>query len=285
MTYSIIGILAAVILLIINRDIIWNNGETAMSPTNRNYRRFLMGVMSYYITDLLWGILEENKLTAVLFADTTVHFIAMAAAVMLWTQYVISYLGEQNIFSTILRICGPNVFLIFEVIVIAVNFFKPIMFWFDEDGEYHAKQRQICDSGDPDSSVLTDTAVYTLMITFKPEGTMRYRHMAIGFFGIAMVVFIGVQVFYPLLPFYAMGYMLGTCLLHSFVVEDEKEEYRSKLEEALERDKRQKEELPESSEALKDALEEAERASKAKTTVPVEYEPRDQDADECHHRP
>ena len=263
MTYSIIGILAAVILLIINRDIIWNNGETAMSPTNRNYRRFLMGVMSYYITDLLWGILEENKLTAVLFADTTVHFIAMAAAVMLWTQYVISYLGEQNIFSTILRNVG-KFFLIFEVIVIAVNFFYPIMFWFDKDGGYHASSARYVTLVIQIALFLL-TAVYTLMITFKPGGTRRYRHMAIGFFGIAMVVFIAVQVFYPMLPFYAMGYMLGTCLLHSFVVEDEKEEYRSELEAALERDKRQKKELTESRAALKDALEEAERASKAKT--------------------
>ena len=30
-----------------------------------------------------------------------------------------------------------------------------------------------------------------------------------------------------------MGYMLGTCLLHSFVVEDEKDEYREALKEAL----------------------------------------------------
>lgn len=50
--------------------------------------------------------------------------------------------------------------------------------------------------------------------------------MTIGFFGIAMMLLISIQVFYPLLPVYAMGYMLGTSLLRSFVVEDEKEEYR-----------------------------------------------------------
>ena len=93
MTYSIIGIIAAIILLIINRDVIWNSGETEISQVDRNYRAFLMGMMSYYVTDLLWGILEANRLTAVLFADTTIHFIAMAAAVMLWTRYVISYLA------------------------------------------------------------------------------------------------------------------------------------------------------------------------------------------------
>ena len=54
MTYSIIGILASIILLINNRDILWR--DKTLSETQRSYRRFLMGVLSYYITDLLWGI-------------------------------------------------------------------------------------------------------------------------------------------------------------------------------------------------------------------------------------
>ena len=62
-----------------------------------------------------------------------------------------------------------------------------------------------------------------------------------------------------------MGYMLGTCLLHSFVVEDEKEDYRRELEEAVARERLQRQELTESREALKDALAEAEYASRAKT--------------------
>jgi|GEM_PF-6418151 len=62
-----------------------------------------------------------------------------------------------------------------------------------------------------------------------------------------------------------MGYMLGTCVLHSFVVEDEKEEYRRELEEAVAREQKQKEELAESREALRDALAAAEHANQAKT--------------------
>lgn len=80
-----------------------------------------------------------------------------------------------------------------------------------------------------------------------------------------MMLLITIQVFYPLLPLYAMGYMLGTSLLHSYVVEDEKEEYRRELEEAAARDQEQKKELSESREALKAALEEAKRANRAKT--------------------
>ena len=56
MTYSIIGILASIILIINNRDVLWTGRSIA--PAQRSYRLFLMGVMLYYITDLLWGILE-----------------------------------------------------------------------------------------------------------------------------------------------------------------------------------------------------------------------------------
>ena len=264
MTYSIIGIIAAIILLIINRDVIWNSGETEISQVDRNYRAFLMGMMSYYVTDLLWGILEANRLTAVLFADTTIHFIAMAAAVMLWTRYVISYLDEQNLFSKFLYYAGL-LFLGFEIIVVVINLFYPIMFWFDEDGAYHASSARYVTLAIQIILFLL-TSIYTLVTTSKTKGTKRNRHMAIGAFGIAMVVCIAVQVFYPLLPFYAIGYMLGSCLLHSFVVEDEKAEYSRELEAAIEREMLQKEELAESREALKDALAEAERASKAKTS-------------------
>ena len=75
-----------------------------------------------------------------------------------------------------------------------------------------------------------------------------------------------IQIFYPLLPLYAMGCMLGTSLLHSFVVEDEKDEYCRELEEAAKRDQEQKQELAESREAMKEALAVAENANRAKTS-------------------
>ena len=49
--------------------------------------------------------------------------------------------------------------------------------------------------------------------------------------------------FYPLLPIYTAGLLLGTTILHSFVIEDEKEEYREKLEQSLTRELRQRSEL------------------------------------------
>ncbi len=263
MTYSIIGILATILLLITNRELLWRTGNKALTGTQRDYRGFLLGVLAYLVTDMLWGVLESHKLTAILYADTVVHFIAMAAAVLLWTRYVISYLGEKNAFGTFLAWAG-QLFLCFEVIVVVINFFHPILFRFDESGAYYAGFARYVTLA-IQILLFFLTSVYTLWITARTEGAVRHRHLTIGLFGLALDICIAVQVFYPLLPFYAMGYMLGTCLLHSFVLEDEKEEYRKSLEEAVAREQIQKAELTESREALRDALALAEQANRAKT--------------------
>ena len=263
MMYSIIGILASIVLLTINKDVLWIQAERKLTPTQRYYRYFLLGVLSYYITDLLWGILESHHLTTLLFIDTTLYFLAMAAAVVLWTRYVVLYLEQDNVFGKSLYLIG-RIFFALEVIAVAVNCFYPIMFWFDSAGGYHAGNARHVTLAIQILLFLL-TSIYTLYITSKSEGKVKRRHRTIGLFGIAMMIFIGIQMAFPLLPFYAMGYMLGICVLHIFVVEDEKEEYRRELEEALEREKIQKEELNKSREVLKDALNVAEEANKAKT--------------------
>ena len=263
-TYSIIGILASILLVIINQDVLLKHDGQTLTRTQRNYRWFLLGLLAYLITDLLWGILDSHHLIALLFADTSIHFAAMVGAVMLWTQYVVSYLDTGSAFERILKIAG-RAFFALELIFIGVNFFSPILFRFDENGVYQAGIARYVTLGIQILMFLA-TAVYTLFVASKSKGRVRRRHLTIGFFGVAMMTLITVQVFYPLLPLYAMGCMLGISLLHSFVVEDEKEEYRRGLEEAAKRDQEQKKELSESREALKDALAVAESANRAKTS-------------------
>ena len=264
MTYSIIGILASILLVIINQDIILNHNGHTLTRTQLNYRLFLMGMLTYLVTDLLWGILDSYHLITLLFVDTSIHFAAMVGAVMLWAQYVVSYLDTGSAFERMLQIVG-RVFFALELIFIITNFFKPVLFWFDENGAYHAGIARYVTLGIQIFMFLV-TAVYTLFVASKSIGRIRSRHLTIGIFGVAMMTLITIQVFYPLLPLYAMGCMLGTSLLHSFVVEDEKEEYRRELEEAAKRDQEQKLDLSESREALKDALAIAENANKAKTS-------------------
>lgn len=231
MMYSVIGILATIILLIINRDVLWHHAGREFTKTKRYYRSFLLCVLSYYITDALWGILDANGLTTLQFADTAVYFVAMAAAVWMWTRYVVEYLESENVFGKILYHVG-RAFFFLEVIAVAVNCFNPIMFWFDESGGYHAGGARYATLAIQILLFLL-TSGYTLNVSSKVKGQIKRRHQTISLFGVAMVILIALQIAYPLLPFYAMGYMLGTCVLHVFVEEDEKDEYRNNLKEAL----------------------------------------------------
>ena len=58
-----------------------------------------------------------------------------------------------------------------------------------------------------------------------------------------MSILVIVQVTYPLLPLYSVGWLLGTCILHTFVLEDMKEDRRLELEEMILREEKQKKEL------------------------------------------
>ena len=72
---------------------------------------------------------------------------------------------------------------------------------------------------------------------------MRHRHRTIASFGIAMTVFVILSTLHPVLPYYALGYLFGTCFIHTFVLEDEKETRREELEQLLQVEKIREQEL------------------------------------------
>ena len=235
MYYSLIGLLALATLVIINYDVLLKREESTKSGVQQIYRRFLYGIILYYITDIIWGLLEYLSQTRLLFYDTEVYFIVLALGVMFWTQYVIAYLDQQNAFRKYLFYAGRAFFIIVTALTL-INLVYPVMFWFDEDGLYHTSPirntvliTQIL--------LLLSMVVYSLYTSSKSEGKIKSRHFTIGFSGLIMLFFISIQIFFPYLPLYCIAYMMGSCLLRSFIVEYEKEDYRKKLETALQNEK------------------------------------------------
>ena len=244
MTYSIIGLLAAIILIITNRDVFWTPKGISLSKTQRLYRLFLLSVLVFYITDGLWGVLDNLRPIDALYVETILYFIARAVSLLFWTMYVTAYLETHNAFGTILRLSGRILFA-YEIVALTINIFYPVVFWFDENGSYQTGSLRYVTLY-LQILIFFMTSVYTLYITAKSEGKVRRRNLTIGLFGIAMLALIILQIEFPLWPCYTIGYMFGTSLLHSFIVEDEKSEYRKELERTLQREKAQKQELAES---------------------------------------
>ena len=69
MYYSAIGILAAMILVIENHDILLNRNRTFEQPAWMVYRKFLFAILAYYASDILWGVFEAFHMPGALFAD------------------------------------------------------------------------------------------------------------------------------------------------------------------------------------------------------------------------
>ncbi|MCR5324323.1 MAG: GGDEF domain-containing protein [Lachnospiraceae bacterium] len=227
MYYAAIGVLALLILLIENQDILLNRHSTFDKPAWKAYRRFLIAVLVYYVTDIFWGIIESQKMAILLFADTSVYFIAMAAGILFWTQYVVTYLDEKRKLSTLLAHTGRLIAVIIAALSI-INIFVPVLFVVDEQCVYKAlPARYGVLAAQIILLLVISIYAFTLIIRHSTEKGERYR--TVGMFGLIMAVFLTAQIWFTYLPFYGIAFMLGTCLLRAFVIGEEKEEYARQL--------------------------------------------------------
>ena len=240
MTYSAFGLLAVLIHLIVNYDVFQKKVGSTF-PAVRYYRQFLFCVILFHITDALWGIFYSYHLSLYLLISTTVYFLTMALTILFWTGFVVHYLEEKSLFCTAINYLG-KLFFIIQISTLGANLFVPILFSIDQAGEYHPGiiryllfLLQIL--------ILLFVSFYSLIVSIKAKGSIKRRHRTIGLFGLSMILAIVAQLFYTLMPLYSIGYLIGCCVLHTFVVEDERAENLSALKESFGREALQIEEL------------------------------------------
>jgi diguanylate cyclase (GGDEF)-like protein len=89
------------------------------------------------------------------------------------------------------------------------------------------------------------TSVYSLFLGWRNNTSLQHRYRTIGFSGIFVSIFLLLQTLIPLLPFSSIGYMLGSSLLHTFVLDNEKTEQHDELLTLLDRERHQRKELEE----------------------------------------
>ncbi|MCQ2111157.1 MAG: HAMP domain-containing histidine kinase [Bacteroidaceae bacterium] len=228
MYYSALGIIAIIIHLIINFDVITERTDKETLFV-KDYRHFQTAVLGYYVTDALWGIFSARELFTALYVDTLAYYIALAFSVIYWCKYVVSYLELSNLAGRALQACAA-LFGISQVVLLVINFFTPIFFSIDDAGNFH--------TGVFRYAVLVIqilmfviVAIPAFMASWRNTTSTRKRGFAVCACSVLMVVFGIVQTHYPLIPLYTIGLMIGICIMHVFVHEDEKAEVRRMLQE------------------------------------------------------
>jgi len=231
MYYSMVGSLAILILLIENTDVLTVRISRVDTPAGKTYRWFLYAVLFYYITDVLWGVIESRKIAGLLFADTTLYFIAMAAGVLLWTKFVVLYLRDESMSGKIL-VYGGRAVAAGTTALTLINIFMPVMFVVTPDCTYRALAgRHVMLGAQIILLLLISINAVTMVFRRETGPGMRRKYRTMGAFGFIMVLFLLLQYMLPYLPLYAMAYMLGTCMIRVFVISDVISESRHELEE------------------------------------------------------
>lgn len=232
MYYSSIGLLATLILLIENQDILLHPNDGFDKPAWKVYRQFLAAILVYYVTDMLWGVLESAKHAQLLFVDTSVYFVAMAVSVALWTRYIVTYLDQRGPFETLLLNAGRAIAVVVAFLTVA-NVFFPVIFTIDDACVYQPLGiRNIILISQIVLLFLVTGFALSSLLRRGSTGEKRRRYRTLALFGLIVGLCLIAQLLYPFLPMYAIGYLLGTCLLRAFIIGDEKEAYRRDLEEA-----------------------------------------------------
>ena len=227
MYYSSIGILSIIMHVIINAEVLFNKTAFEQTAVGKAYRRFLFAVTLYYFSDALWGVLMDLKIIPVVYADTVIYFLAMGLTVLFWTKYIAAFLELNKRWTKILSGIGWFVFGS-EALSLIVNFFVPIMFYFKADCEYVASSaRYIILYIQVILFVLI--AIDTLAMARKSKTPASTHCLAIGISGLIMALLIYLQAQFPLMPFYAIGCLLATSIIHTFVVVAAKVEQTQKL--------------------------------------------------------
>ncbi len=226
--YSVIGVIAIFIHLIINNRIFFQKQET--NRITKTYKVLMLSILAYYITDAGWGFFAGLNNIPALFLDTTIYYVAMASALLSWALYIIDYLNIKNKMATIIKYFFWGFFIV-EVGLLVVNFFVPCFFTFDpETGAYEALRIRYIALW-AQAVLFFLTVLMTGYSAFRKDVTMKKRYLAIFFFSIIMTFSNFIQILYPLYPIYAMGCLVGSCVLHVFIIEDEREEYRKSIAE------------------------------------------------------
>lgn len=216
MYYSSVGILALILHLIINADSLFGKSKDVNHELRYKYRRFLLVIMIFYIADSFWGILLDLGIVPLVYADTVIFFLSMGLSVFMWVRFIAVFLNQNRFWTNVLKTTGWVLFGA-EAIALIVNYFVPIMFYFTEEGEYVASSARYIILY-IQLVMFSLIALETLIAAVRIKDRSNKPHFAIGLSGLIMAFFIMLQANYPLMPFYTIGCLIATTIIHSFVV-------------------------------------------------------------------
>ncbi|MBR6239052.1 MAG: GGDEF domain-containing protein [Lachnospiraceae bacterium] len=224
MSYSVISIFALILNLIISHEAFRNirirsDEQKKERKAAVRFSYFIISADCYFVADIAWGLLYENHhidaLYPILYTDCILYFFFMFLTMLTWMRYIVAYLDKRGRRSKMLLYGVWSMFTL-GLVYLIINYFYPFIFSFNEAHEY------VTESGRHIAFILQIllymvTSTYMLHISRKSIGGERNRYIEVGLTCLVMELFLIIQILDPKYPSYAMGLMIGICVIHTFV--------------------------------------------------------------------
>ncbi len=224
--YTSIAGIALVVHLTINwRQLVdWRNAKSR--PGALEFRYFLVSLVLFFVSDILWGIFAELKCPRLLYSDTLLFFLTMALSIYAWTHFIVAYMELDGAPRRRILWTGRGM-LAFFCAALAVNGFTGSFFTVDDQCTYAAGPLRYL-VYDLLIALNALSSGITLFKMLRTEGVTRRRHKMFFVVGLTMTAAILLQLGDALLPIYSIGSLFGCCLLHVFFVENDHDEMHRK---------------------------------------------------------
>lgn len=231
MLYAMVPASLLIINIILNGESLKRYGFIEKKSDAKNsvpvrYNLFLLAACFYFIVDMTWGILYEHHdipaLFPIIYSLTVFYFLFMLLTMLSWTRYIVAYLDRGGRRSAVL-LYGVWVLFVIGVICLIANRYHHFMFSYNDAHEY------VGESGRNISFFLqivfyAVVSGYMMCVAAKSTGRQKFRYKAVAATSMVLGVSLVFQILFALLPSYAIGLMLGICMVHSFVLSGEKKE-------------------------------------------------------------
>ncbi|MCR4679721.1 MAG: diguanylate cyclase [Lachnospiraceae bacterium] len=231
MLYAMVPASLLIINIILNGESLKRYGFIENKSDAKNsvpvrYNLFLLAASIYFIVDMTWGILyEHHDITAlfpIIYSLTVFYFMFMLLTMLTWTRYIVAFLDKGGRRNAVL-LYGVWVLFVIGLICLIANRYHHFMFSYNEAHEYIGEfGRNI--SFFLQIALYAVVSGYMMCVAAKSTGRQKFRYKAVAATSMVLGVFLVFQILFALLPSYAIGLMLGICMVHSFVLSGEKKE-------------------------------------------------------------
>lgn len=216
--YSVTAFVCALVLYILPAKIKLSLDRT--NPTDKVFLKLIRWTTAFCIIDGTWGIFASHliKNDTLLFVFSTMFHICAAFTPLMWLKFVITYLREEKrlqIFSIVF-----NFIFLFQLALLGINIFNKMMFSVDADGIYRSTHIRYYLFYIQYMTYIF-LALYSLKKYFTQKSGVKPKdYLYVLMFNIAPIGAGIFQMIYPDAPAYSIGYMLGLCIIYSFIVSE-----------------------------------------------------------------